>query len=105
MLLPSSLLYLGFSYCCKLQYLILVLIGHIKSSWLKELQKQCYHLMGLSMWLILDFPGCFFYNPSTGLEELITFPASKSAADQRAARAGKKGPGKCLHLYRAKLPL
>lgn len=39
------------------------------------------------------------YNPSTGMESLITVPCSRASADQRAGRGGRVGPGKCFRLY------
>ncbi|EPE03187.1 atp-dependent rna helicase dhx8 [Ophiostoma piceae UAMH 11346] len=39
------------------------------------------------------------YNPSTGIETLTTTAVSKAAAAQRAGRAGRTKPGKCLRLY------
>ena len=41
------------------------------------------------------------YNPRTGVESLVVTPVSKAAADQRAGRAGRVGPGKCFRLYTA----
>ena len=41
------------------------------------------------------------YNPRSGMESLIVVPCSKAAADQRAGRAGRVGPGKCFRLYTA----
>ncbi|KAF7552972.1 hypothetical protein G7046_g7240 [Stylonectria norvegica] len=39
------------------------------------------------------------YNPSTGIESLTATQISKAAASQRAGRAGRTKPGKCLRLY------
>jgi ATP-dependent RNA helicase DDX35 len=39
------------------------------------------------------------YNPKTGIETLTATPVSKAAAAQRAGRAGRTRPGKCLRLY------
>jgi ATP-dependent helicase HrpB len=38
---------------------------------------------------------------STGMSGLVTVPASRSSADQRAGRAGRLGPGRCLRLWSA----
>ena len=39
------------------------------------------------------------YNPQTGTETLTATPISKASATQRAGRAGRTRPGKCLRLY------
>ncbi|GLJ24442.1 hypothetical protein SUGI_0466750 [Cryptomeria japonica] len=39
------------------------------------------------------------YNPRMGMDALQVFPASRAAADQRAGRAGRTGPGTCYRLY------
>ncbi|XP_024928631.2 pre-mRNA-splicing factor ATP-dependent RNA helicase DEAH7 isoform X2 [Ziziphus jujuba] len=39
------------------------------------------------------------YNPRMGLDALQVFPVSRAAADQRAGRAGRTGPGTCHRLY------
>ena len=39
------------------------------------------------------------YDPSTGMNRLITVTASKASAEQRKGRAGRLGPGVCLRLY------
>jgi len=39
------------------------------------------------------------YNPRVGMDALQVFPASKAAANQRAGRAGRTGPGTCWRLY------
>jgi ATP-dependent RNA helicase DDX35 len=39
------------------------------------------------------------YNPKTGIESLMATPVSKASAAQRAGRAGRTKPGKCLRLY------
>ena len=39
------------------------------------------------------------FNPSLGLESLLTQAVSKSSARQRAGRAGRMGPGTCYRLY------
>jgi len=33
------------------------------------------------------------------MESLVVVPVSQSAANQRAGRAGRRGPGKCFRLY------
>lgn len=38
-------------------------------------------------------------DPRSGLSGLVTVPASRSSADQRAGRAGRLGPGRCLRLW------
>lgn len=40
-----------------------------------------------------------YFNPANGLTTLQTIRVSKSAADQRAGRAGRLGPGYCLRLW------
>lgn len=40
-------------------------------------------------------------DPATGLDTLATRPTSRAAAFQRAGRAGRTAPGKCLRLYPA----
>ncbi|KAI3877863.1 hypothetical protein MKX03_028749 [Papaver bracteatum] len=41
------------------------------------------------------------YNPRMGMDALQVFPVSRAAAQQRAGRAGRTGPGKCYRLYTA----
>ena len=50
-----------------------------------------------------------FYDPAQGFEALLTTLTSKASAKQRAGRAGRVSPGKCLRLmteedYHAQLP-
>lgn len=40
-----------------------------------------------------------YFNPANGLTTLKTIRVSKGAADQRAGRAGRLGPGYCLRLW------
>lgn len=39
------------------------------------------------------------YDPSTGMNRLVTLSASKASAEQRKGRAGRLGPGICYRLY------
>ena len=39
------------------------------------------------------------YDPSTGMNRLITVSVSKASAEQRKGRAGRLGPGSCYRLY------
>ena len=39
------------------------------------------------------------YDPSTGMNRLVTVPVSKASAEQRKGRAGRLGPGVCYRLY------
>ncbi|VFR00076.1 unnamed protein product [Cuscuta campestris] len=39
------------------------------------------------------------YNPRMGMDALQVFPVSQAAANQRAGRAGRTGPGTCYRLY------
>jgi ATP-dependent helicase HrpB len=39
------------------------------------------------------------FDPATGLEGLVTMPASQASAEQRAGRAGRLGPGRCVRLW------
>jgi ATP-dependent helicase HrpB len=39
------------------------------------------------------------YDPSTGMNRLITVTVSKASAEQRKGRAGRLGPGVCYRLY------
>ncbi|KAJ1968746.1 Cyclin-dependent kinase catalytic subunit [Dispira parvispora] len=39
------------------------------------------------------------YEPRTEMESLVVAPCSRNAANQRAGRAGRVGPGKCFRLY------
>jgi ATP-dependent helicase HrpB len=42
------------------------------------------------------------YDPSAGLDRLELVRISRAAADQRAGRAGRRGPGLCLRLWPAR---
>ena len=39
------------------------------------------------------------FDPATGMEGLITAPASLASAEQRAGRAGRLAPGQCVRLW------
>ncbi|NDG74158.1 MAG: ATP-dependent helicase HrpB [Synechococcaceae bacterium WB8_1B_136] len=39
------------------------------------------------------------FNPTTGMDSLVTLPSSLASAEQRAGRAGRLGPGRCLRLW------
>jgi ATP-dependent helicase HrpB len=39
------------------------------------------------------------FDPATGMEGLVTMPASQASAEQRAGRAGRLGPGRCVRLW------
>ncbi|MEY3750607.1 MAG: ATP-dependent helicase HrpB [Cyanobacteriota bacterium] len=39
------------------------------------------------------------FDPGTGMEALVTVPASLASAEQRAGRAGRLGPGRALRLW------
>jgi len=39
------------------------------------------------------------FDPATGMEGLVTVPASLASAEQRAGRAGRLGPGRCVRLW------
>jgi ATP-dependent RNA helicase DHX8/PRP22 len=39
------------------------------------------------------------YNPKSCMDSLVVTPISQAAAQQRAGRAGRTGPGKCYRLY------
>lgn len=39
------------------------------------------------------------FDPATGLDRLELLPISRAAADQRAGRAGRQGPGRALRLW------
>jgi ATP-dependent helicase HrpB len=41
------------------------------------------------------------FDPSTGMDGLVTVPASQASAEQRRGRAGRLGPGRCLRLWSA----
>ena len=41
------------------------------------------------------------FDPATGMDSLVTVPASLASADQRAGRAGRLGPGRCIRLWSA----
>jgi ATP-dependent helicase HrpB len=41
------------------------------------------------------------FDPATGLDRLVTAPASLASAEQRRGRAGRLGPGRCLRLWSA----
>ena len=40
-----------------------------------------------------------YFNPKTGIESLVTAPISRASAKQRAGRAGRTSPGKCVRLF------
>ncbi|MEB3322010.1 MAG: ATP-dependent helicase HrpB, partial [Synechococcaceae cyanobacterium] len=39
------------------------------------------------------------FDPGTGMDALVTGPASRASAEQRRGRAGRLGPGRCLRLW------
>ena len=39
------------------------------------------------------------YDPSVGMDRLRLVPISRASADQRAGRAGARGPGLCVRLW------
>jgi len=39
------------------------------------------------------------YDPSTGMNKLVTIPVSRASAEQRKGRAGRLGPGVCYRLF------
>ncbi|HMM44669.1 MAG TPA: ATP-dependent helicase HrpB [Candidatus Macondimonas sp.] len=39
------------------------------------------------------------FDPARAMEHLVTVPVSRAAAEQRAGRAGRQGPGDCYRLY------
>lgn len=39
------------------------------------------------------------FDPGTGMEGLVTVPASVASADQRRGRAGRQAPGRCVRLW------
>ncbi len=39
------------------------------------------------------------FDPSTGMNRLVTIPVSRASAEQRKGRAGRLGPGICFRLY------
>jgi len=39
------------------------------------------------------------FDPRSGMDGLITHPASQASAEQRSGRAGRLGPGRCLRLW------
>lgn len=41
------------------------------------------------------------FDPSSGMNRLVTVPVSKASAEQRKGRAGRLGPGICYRLYGA----
>ena len=41
------------------------------------------------------------FDPVTGMDSLVTLPASLASAEQRAGRAGRLGPGRCIRLWSA----
>ena len=41
------------------------------------------------------------FDPGSGMDALITVPASQASAEQRKGRAGRLGPGHCLRLWSA----
>ena len=41
------------------------------------------------------------FDPATGMDSLVTLPASQASAEQRAGRAGRLGPGRCIRLWSA----
>ena len=41
------------------------------------------------------------FDPRTGMDALVTGPASQASAEQRRGRAGRLGPGRCVRLWSA----
>ena len=42
------------------------------------------------------------FDPATAMSGLVTVAASRASADQRAGRAGRTGPGRCIRLWPAR---
>mmetsp|Transcript_13683 Transcript_13683/g.20734 ORF Transcript_13683/g.20734 Transcript_13683/m.20734 type:complete len:1116 (-) Transcript_13683:7-3354(-) len=53
------------------------------------------------IYYVIDTGFCKFkvYNPKISMDALQVYPESKAAANQRAGRAGRTGPGTCYRLY------
>jgi len=41
------------------------------------------------------------FDPNSGMDALVTLPASQASAEQRRGRAGRLGPGRCVRLWSA----
>lgn len=54
---------------------------------------------GISIVVDSGFARVSKFNPKTGLSKLETIRVTQDAADQRAGRAGRLGPGKCFRMW------
>lgn len=54
---------------------------------------------GISIVVDSGFARVSKFNPKTGLSKLETIRVTQDAADQRAGRAGRLGPGKCYRMW------
>ncbi len=56
-------------------------------------------ISGVSLVVDSGLRRCNRFDPARGFNSLVTLPASQASADQRAGRAGRLGPGRCLRLW------
>ncbi|MFU8884812.1 MAG: ATP-dependent helicase HrpB [Cyanobacteriota bacterium] len=73
--------------------------GQAKVVLATSLAESSLTISGVSLVIDSGLRRCNRFDPARGLNSLVTLPASQASADQRAGRAGRLGPGRCLRLW------
>ncbi|MFN7900335.1 MAG: ATP-dependent RNA helicase [Synechococcaceae cyanobacterium] len=56
-------------------------------------------IAGVSLVIDAGLSRCNRFDPRSGMDGLVTVPASQASAEQRRGRAGRLGPGRCIRLW------
>ncbi len=73
--------------------------GHRKCIIATNIAETSLTVDGISYVIDCGYCKVKVYNPRIGMDSLQIFPISQAAANQRAGRAGRTGPGSCFRLY------
>jgi ATP-dependent helicase HrpB len=74
-------------------------IGRARVVLATSLAESSLTIAGVTLVVDSGLRRCSRFDPARGLNGLVTVPASQSSAEQRAGRAGRLGPGRCLRLW------